>query len=95
MEGEIRTATLSSGKQMVKVHVTRGGRAVADAFVDITARLDSTRYRAIKADRTSKDGWTEVEWEMQGPGGTYEVIVEVRTSETGPVTTAKGSFKWQ
>ena len=95
VDGEIRSASLSSGKQMVKVHVTRGGRGVVDAFVDITARLDAKRYRAFKADRTSRDGWTEIEWEMQGPSGTYEVIVEVKTSENGPVTTAKGSFKWQ
>ena len=95
VDGELRSASLSSGKQMVKVHVTRSGRGIADAFVDVTARLDAKRYRAFKADRTSKDGWTEVEWEMQGPAGTYEVIVEVKTSENGPVTTAKGSFKWQ
>ena len=83
MDGEIRSTTLSSGKQLVKVHVTRNGRGVANAFVDVTARLDAKRYRAIKADRTNNDGWTEVEWEMEGPAGTYEVIVEVKTTRTG------------
>jgi Bacterial SH3 domain len=95
VDGEIRETNLSAGKQLVKVHVTENGRGVANAFVDITARLDPRRYRAIKADRTNNDGWTEVEWEMEGPAGTYEVIVEVKTSEAGPVTTAKGSFKWK
>ena len=95
VEGTIREPNLASGKQLVKVHVTRNGRGVADAFVDVTARLDEKRYRAIKIDKTNNDGWTEVEWDMEGPAGTYEVIVEVKTSETGPVTTAKGSFKWQ
>jgi hypothetical protein len=95
VNGEIRSTALSSGKQLVKVHVTRSGRGVADAFVDITARLDANRYRAFKADRTNSDGWTEVEWEMSGPPGNYEVIVEVRTNENGPVTTAKGSFRWE
>ena len=95
VDGEIRSPNLSGGKQLVKVHVTRGSRGVSNAFVDITARLDAKRYRAIKADRTNNDGWTEVEWEMQGPAGTYEVIVEVKIDENGPVTTAKGSFKWR
>ena len=95
IEGSIREPNLSSGKQLVKVRVTRNNRGVGDAFVDVTARLDAKRYRAIKIDKTNNDGWTEVEWEMEGPAGTYEVIVDVRTSETGPVTTAKGSFKWK
>lgn len=95
VNGEIREKTLSSGKQLVKVHVTRNGRGVANAFVDITARLDANRYRAFKADRTNNDGWTEIEWEMAGPAGNYEIIVEVKTDENGPVTTAKGSFRWQ
>lgn len=95
IEGIIRNPTLSSGKQLVKVRVTRNGGGVADAFVDVTARLDATRYRAIKVDKTNNDGWTEVEWDMEGPAGTYEVLVEVKTSETGPVTSAKGSFRWQ
>jgi hypothetical protein len=32
---------------------------------------------------------------MDGPPGTYEVLVEVRTAENGPVTSAKGTFKWK
>jgi hypothetical protein len=96
VDGEIREPNLSGGKQLVKVHVTRGnGQGVGNAFVDVTARLDASRYRAIKADRTNNDGWTEVEWDMEGPAGTYEVIVDVKTDENGPVTTAKGSFKWK
>jgi hypothetical protein len=95
IEGQIREANLSGGKQQVKVRVTRNNRGVGDALVDVTARLDDKRYRAIKIDKTNNDGWTEVEWDMEGPAGTYEVIVDVRTSETGPVTTAKGTFKWR
>jgi hypothetical protein len=96
VDGQIREPNLSGGKQLVKVHVTRSnGQGVGNAFVDVTARLDATRYRAIKADRTNNDGWTEVEWDMEGPAGTYEVIVDVKTDENGPVTTAKGSFKWK
>ena len=95
VDGEIREPNLSGGKQLVKVHVTRNSRGVANAFVDITARLDAKRYRAFKADRTNNDGWTEVEWEMTGPAGNYEVLVEVKTDENGPVTSAKGGFKWK
>jgi hypothetical protein len=96
VDGQIREPNLSGGKQQVKVHVTRSnGQSVGNAFVDITARLDASRYRAIKADRTNNDGWTEVEWDMEGPPGTYEIIVDVKTDENGPVTTAKGSFKWK
>ena len=95
VEASLLTTTLASGKQQVKVKVTRGGGPVADAFVDVTARLDARRFRSIKADNTSQDGYTEVEWDMQGPAGTYEVIVDVRTSVDGPATTAKSSFRWQ
>jgi hypothetical protein len=95
VEGTIREPNLSAGKQLVKVRVTRNGGPVGDAFVNVIARLDAGRYRAIKADKTNPDGWTEVEWEMEGPAGTYEVVVEARTSETGPVTTATGSFRWK
>jgi hypothetical protein len=95
VEGFVRDLNLSSGKQQVKVKVTRGGGGVGDAFVNITARLDARRFRAIKADKTNQDGYTEVEWDMDGPPGTYEVLVEVKTSEGGPVTSAKGSFRWK
>lgn len=95
VEGTIREPNLSSGRQNVKVRVLRNGQGVGNAFVDVTARFDERRYRAFKLDRTTDDGYTEIEWDMEGPAGNYEVIVEVRTSENGPVTTAKGSFKWQ
>jgi hypothetical protein len=95
IEANIRDKNLSSGKQLVKVRVTRNGGGVQDAFVDVTARLDAKRYRAIKADRTNGDGWTEVEWDMEGPPGNYEVQVDVRTAENGPVTSAKSSFRWK
>lgn len=95
VEGSIRDKNLQGGKQLVKVRVTRNGGGVSGAFVDVIARLDARRFRAIKADPTNNDGWTEVEWEMEGPPGTYEIQVDVRTSETGPTTTAKGSFRWR
>lgn len=95
VDGEIRETNLQGGKQLIKVHVTRNGRGVANAFVDVTARLDARRYRAFKLDRTTNDGWTEIEWDMEGPPGNYEVIVEVKTDENGPVTTANGAFKWK
>jgi len=95
IEASIRDKNLSGGKQLVKVRVTRNGGGVQDAFVDVTARLDAKRYRAIKADRTNGDGWTEVEWDMDGPAGTYEVQVDVRTTETGPITSVKSSFRWK
>jgi len=95
IEASVREKNLQGGKQLVKVRVTRNGGGVAGAFVDVTARLDARRYRAIKADRTNNDGWTEVEWEMEGPPGNYEVQVDVRQTETGPATTAKGSFRWK
>jgi uncharacterized protein YgiM (DUF1202 family) len=96
VEAIVRDATLSSGTQLVKAHVTReGGAGVADAFVDITAKLDANRFRSIRAPRTNQDGWTEVEWDMEGPPGTYQVIVEARTDENGPATTATTSFRWK
>lgn len=95
VEGTIRDAALSGGSQQVKVLVTRDGAPVADARVTVTARLDASRYRSIRAPRTGTDGRTEVEWEMEGPPGTYEVIVEARTSDDGPATTATGSFRWK
>jgi hypothetical protein len=95
VEATLREKNLSGGTQMVKVRVTRNGGGVSNAFVDITARLDAKRYRAIKADNTNGDGWTEVEWEMEGPGGNYEVQVDARTDVNGPATTAKGSFRWK
>ncbi|MFN8635534.1 MAG: SH3 domain-containing protein [Chloroflexota bacterium] len=95
IEGQIRDLNLSSGKQLVKVRVTRNGGPVQGAFVDITARLDAKRYRSIKADTTNDSGWTEAEWDMEGPAGTYEVQVDVKTAVDGPVTTAKSSFKWK
>jgi hypothetical protein len=96
VEAQVRDATLSSGTQLVKVHVTReGGGNVADAWVDVTAKLDANRFRAIRAPRTNEDGWTEVEWQMEGPAGTYQVIVDARTDEHGPATTATSSFRWK
>lgn len=95
IEGQIRDLNLSGGKQLVKVRVTRNGGPVQAAFVDVTARLDAKRYRSIKADTTDENGWTEAEWDMEGPAGTYEVQVDVKTAVDGPVTTAKASFKWK
>ena len=95
VEGFIRELSLSSGKQQVKVKVTRGGGGVGDAFVDVTARLDANRFRAIKIDKTNQDGYTEIEFDMEGPPGTYEVIIDVKTDPDGPVTTAKSSFRWK
>jgi hypothetical protein len=95
VEMTIRDLNLSSGKQQVKVKATRGGGGVADAFVNMTARLDPKRFRAIKADNTNQDGYTEVEFDMDGPPGSYEVLVEVRTAENGPATSAKGTFRWK
>lgn len=95
VEATLRDKNLSGGKQLVKVRVTRNGGGVSNAFVDITSRLDAKRYRAIKADNTNGDGWTEVEWEMEGPAGNYEVQVDARTDVNGPATSAKGSFRWQ
>jgi hypothetical protein len=95
VEGTIRDLNLSSGKQQVKVKVTRGGGGVADAFVTVTTRLSATRFRSIKLDNTNQDGYTEIEFDMDGPPGTYEVIVEAKTDVNGPVTTAKSSFRWK
>jgi hypothetical protein len=92
VEGIIRDLNLSGGKQQVKVRVTRNGGGVSDAFVNVTARLDAKRFRSIKLDNTNKDGYTEVEWDMEGPAGTYEVLVEAKTR---PVTSAKSSFRWK
>ena len=91
----VRDATLSSGKQDVKVKVTRNGGPVSGAFVDVTAKLDANRYRAIRGPQTGDDGMSDVEWDMEGPAGTYQVIVEVRTAEDGPATTATASFRWK
>lgn len=96
VEASVRDAQLSSGKQLVKVHVMReGGGNIEGAIVDMTARLDANRFRSIRLDRTSVDGWTEIEWDMEGPPGTYQVIVEARTDENGPATTVTTSFRWQ
>ena len=86
---------LSSGKQQVKVKVTRNGNPESGTFVEVTARLDARRYKSIKADRTNNDGFTEVTWDMEGPAGTYELIVDARVEEFGQATTAKSSFRWK
>jgi hypothetical protein len=96
VESIVRDAVLTGGTQLVKVRVTReGGGGVEGAWVDVTARLDARRFRAIRLDRTNRDGWTEIEWNMEGPAGTYQVIVEARLEETGPATTATSSFVWR
>jgi hypothetical protein len=61
----------------------------------VTARLDAKRFRSIKADRTNDDGYTEVSWDMEGPAGNYELIVDARVEEFGTATTAKSSFRWK
>ena len=86
---------MSSGTQDVKVKVTRNGGPVSGAFVDVTAKLDATHYRAIRADPTGDDGMSDTEWDMEGPAGNYQVIVDVRTSATGPATTATSTFRWK
>jgi hypothetical protein len=95
VEGTLRDLSLSSGKQQVKVRVTRGGGGVQDAFVNLTTRLSATRFRSIKLDNTNQDGYTEIEFDMDGPPGTYEVLVEAKTDLNGPVTSAKSSFRWK
>lgn len=95
VEATIRDLNLSSGKQQIKVRVTRGGGGVQDAFVNVTTRLSATRFRSIKLDNTNQDGYTEIEFDMDGPPGTYEVLVEAKTDLNGPVTSAKSSFRWK
>jgi hypothetical protein len=90
-----RHAELSSGDQAVQVRVTRNGRGVADARVDVTARLNPQRYFSINAPRTDNDGRSEVAWKMEGPPGTYQVIVEVRVTDDADPVEATASFKWQ
>jgi Bacterial SH3 domain len=90
-----RHAELSSGDQAVRVRVTRDGRGVANARVDVTARLNPRQYFSINAPRTDDDGRTEVAWKMEGPPGTYQVIVEVRPTDDADPVEATSSFKWQ
>jgi hypothetical protein len=97
VEATMLSKSLSTGIQQVKVKVTRNGGGVEGAFVDVTARLtsNSRMYRSIKADRTNGDGFTEVTWDMEGPAGEYELIVEAKLEENGPATTAKSTFRWK
>jgi len=91
-----RQAALSSGEQAIKVTVTRDGQPVVDARVDVTARLDRDQYIAINAPRTGPDGKSEVVWTMEGPAGTYQVLVEVRQSDDSPVLgQGAASFRWK
>jgi hypothetical protein len=95
VEATMLSKKLSGGQQQVKIRVTRNGGGVSGAFIDVTARLDAKRYRSIKVDRTNDDGFTEVTWDMEGPAGDYELIVDARTDETGPATSAKSTFRWK
>lgn len=95
VEATMLSKNLSSGNQQVKVKVTRNGGPVSGAFVNVTARLDPKRYRSLKLDRTNDDGFTEVTWEMVGPAGDYELIVEASENEGGPAATAKSTFRWK
>ena len=95
VEVTLREANLSSGSQQVGILVTRNGQPVSDAQVDVTARLDPRRYRAVNAPRTGSDGRSEVEWAMEGPAGDYAVVVEVRPDDSAPPTTATAKFRWQ
>lgn len=95
IEVTVRETSLSSGSQQVRVLATRNGQPVPDARVDVTARLDPRRYRAVNAPRTGSDGRSEVEWAMEGPAGDYEVVVEVRPDDSAPPTTATAKFRWQ
>ena len=90
-----RHAELSSGDQGVQVRVTRNGRAVANARVDITARLNPRQYVSINAPRTDNDGRSEVSWKMEGPPGTYQIVVEIRVTDDADPVEATASFKWQ
>lgn len=95
IEVTLRETSLSSGSQQVRVLVTRNGQPVPDARVDVTARLDPRRYRAVNAPRTGSEGRSEVEWAMEGPAGDYEVVVEVRPDDSASPTTATARFRWQ
>jgi uncharacterized protein YraI len=95
VEATMLSKSLSSGHQQVKIKVTRNGGPVSGAFVEVTARLDAKRFRSVKIDRTNNDGFTEATWDMEGPAGNYELIVDVRIDETGPATSAKSTFRWK
>ena len=95
VEVTLRETSLSSGSQLVRVLATRNGQPLSDARVDVTARLDPRRYRAVTAPRTGSDGRSEVEWDVEGPPGDYEVVVEVRPAENAPSATATAKFRWK
>ena len=83
---------VAAGMLAAGAAVAQGERGLDQARL---ARLDAKRYLALKVDPTSDDGYTEVSWDMEGPPGDYELIVDVKIEENGPATTAKGSFRWK
>jgi hypothetical protein len=95
VEATMLSKNLSSGQQQVKVKVTRNGNPESGIWVEVTARYDAKRYNSMKLDRTNNDGFTEVTWDMAGPAGNYELIVDARVEEFGTPATAKGSFRWK
>jgi hypothetical protein len=95
VEGSVRHAKLSSGEQAVRVLVTRDDKPVAGALVKVAIRHSPRQYFEKAAPQTDGDGRSEVAWPMDGPPGTYDVIVEVRLAEDGPVTRAATSFQWK
>lgn len=95
VEATMLSKNLSSGKQQVKIKVTRNGNPESGIWVEVTARFDARRFNSMKLDRTNNDGFTEVTWDMAGPAGNYELIVEARVEEFGTPATAKGNFRWK
>jgi hypothetical protein len=96
VEIQLKETSLSSGEQVVKVRVTRNGGPVADAKVYITFRLSPERYLGKVADPTNGDGRSELAWDVDGPPGEYEVLVEIRLREDSPVVVSGSSrFRWQ
>jgi uncharacterized protein YgiM (DUF1202 family) len=89
-----RSAELSSGQdQGVNVRVTKNGGGVGNARVDVTARLSATQYMSVNAPRTDGNGVSDVSWKMEGPSGTYELLVDVRLQDGDEPIQAKTSFR--
>jgi hypothetical protein len=89
-----RSTELSSGQdQGVNVRVTKNGGGVGNARVDVTARLSATQYLSVNAPRTDGNGASDVSWKMEGPSGTYELLVDVRLQDGDEPIQAKTSFR--
>lgn len=93
LETQVVEPNLGDGPQTVKLRLTRDGKGVSDAFILVTMRLNPQQYIGLTADGTNGDGRTEVSSSVDGPAGSYEVLVEVRLSKDGPIVVeGKGSF---